>query len=272
MGKGQGKRMRNDVDNDRLYLPAAIPFRFLHECAPKLRILVGLDRSALLLRHAEVAECRGDICVAFGYADFGRGQSQAGFESKDIAFESSGDLIWQFRKWKGSTKNKQKMAFRWPAAAFPPLLAALRDWFAVRKALGAVHTQIWRLPWEAKRLVASDFDKFLQLSLKRRAIEAPAGFAYSGHSCRAGSLSEASALGVPIVRLRFVGGYAVGSRVPEDKYIDPTCPPSPAGAFFFGWLQPPRSTFVDFSFGNVDSIINPSEPSASRREQPARQV
>jgi hypothetical protein len=107
---------------------------------------------------------------------------------------------------------------------------------------------------------------------KRRAIQAPAGFVYSGHSCRAGSLSEASALGVPIVRLRFVGGYAVGSRVPEDKYIDPTCPPSPAGAFFFGWLQPPRSTFVDFSFGNVDSIINPSEPSASRREQPARQV
>jgi hypothetical protein len=31
---------------------------------------------------------------------------------------------------------------------------------------------------------------------KRRAIQAPAGFVYSGHSCRAGSLSEASALGV----------------------------------------------------------------------------
>jgi hypothetical protein len=136
-----------------------------------------------------------------------------------------------------------------------------------------------RFPWRCRttslflpRLARMGQTNIMQLSLKRRAIQAPAGFVYSGHSCRAGSLSEASALGVPIVRLRFVGGFAVGSRVPEDKYIDPTCPPSPAGAFFFGWLQPPRSTFVDFSFGNVDSIINPSEPSASRREQPARQV
>jgi hypothetical protein len=59
----------------------------------------------------------------------------------------------------------------------------MRDWFAVRKALGDVHTQIWRLPWEAKRLVASDFDKFLQQSLKRRAIAAPADFVYSGPAC-----------------------------------------------------------------------------------------
>jgi hypothetical protein len=65
---------------------------------------------------------------------------------------------------------------------------------------------------------------------------------YTGHSSRAGSLSEASALGVPIVKLRFMGGFAVGSRVPEDTYIDPSCPPSPAGDIFFGWLRPlPRS-------------------------------
>ena len=120
-----------------------------------------------------------------------------------------------------------------------------------------------RAPWPARR-------GWWPASATRRAIAAPAGFVYSGHSCRAGSLSEASALGVPIVRLRFVGGYAVGSRVPEDKYIDPTCPPSPAGAFFFGWLQPPRSTCVDVSFGNYDSDCNPSEPSASRQEKPVR--
>eukprot|EP01047_Picozoa_sp_COSAG01_P069789 COSAG01_NODE_10417_length_2171_cov_9.773649_2_plen_158_part_01 len=135
--------------------------------------------------------------------------------------------------------------------------SALKSWLTILNRLAPagsahVHPQLWRLPWEGKPLTASSFDGFLSAALSRRSLCAPTGFVYTGHSSRAGSLSEASALGVPIVKLRFMGGFAVGSRVPEDTYIDPSCPPSPAGDIFFGWLRPlPRSP--EFRFGNETS-------------------
>ena len=102
-------------------------------------------------------------------------------------------------------------------------------------------SQLWRLPWENEVLVAADFNDMtlLQHALSRRGLSAPVGFIYTGHSTRAGALSEGNARGIPISTLRYMGGFAVGSSVPEQKYIDPSCPPSPAGQHFFGWLQPP---------------------------------
>ena len=52
------------------------------------------------------------------------------------------------------------------------------------------------------------------------------------------SSAPGAALGVPLSRLKHMGGYSPTSTVPEDKYIDPSCPPSPAGRHFFGWLLP----------------------------------
>ena len=52
----------------------------------------------------------------------------------------------------------------------------------------------------------------------------------------------AAAIGVTITTIRRCGGYSKDSRVPEQKYIDPTCPPTPAGIQFFGWLRPPSTT------------------------------
>eukprot|EP01048_Picozoa_sp_COSAG05_P005676 COSAG05_NODE_344_length_11005_cov_35.313772_12_plen_194_part_00 len=98
--------------------------------------------------------------------------------------------------------------------------------------------QFWRLPWEKWPLVGSDFDAMLTRSLARRGMSPPPGFVYTIHSTRAGSLSEGAALGVPLSRLKHMGGYSPTSTVPEDKYIDPSCPPSPAGRHFFGWLLP----------------------------------
>jgi hypothetical protein len=260
LDKAQGKRLRSDANNDRLYLPAAIPLRLLRECGPRLAALARLSRSELITTAAAaVADCRADLAVCFGYADFGRGQSQSAFTVGDVVFDSAGDLLWQFRVWKGSTKHKHNLTFRWPADSNPLLLAALRDWFALCATLAAgkqqhVHKQLWRLPWEGKPLTSSSFDGFLSGALKRRGLSAPPGFVYTGHSARAGSLSEANALGVPIVTLRHMGGFAVGSRVPEATYIDPSCPPSPAGVIFFGWLRPfPLSPGL--RFGNSDSEI-----------------
>ena len=218
----------------------------LQECSVELASLASLPglRRAVLVEPREmsvlrVQRARDDLAVAFGYADFGRSQSQAGFNVGDVAFEASGDLVWQFRKSKGSTKNKRSLAFRLPAGSVPLLLEALRDWLKIREALSVSFSQLWRLPWEKEVLVAADFNGMLQHALSRRGLSAPVGFIYTGHSTRAGALSEGNARGIPISTLRYMGGFAVGSSVPEQKYIDPSCPPSPAGQHFFGWLQPP---------------------------------
>jgi hypothetical protein len=51
--------------------------------------------------------------------------------------------------------------------------------------------------------------------------------------------AQGNALGIPISALLYMGGFAVDSPVQEQKYIDPSGPPSPAGQHFFGWLRPP---------------------------------
>ena len=54
--------------------------------------------------------------------------------------------------------------------------------------------------------------------------------------------SSAAAIGITIVTIRRMGGYSLTSMVPEERYIDPSCPPSPAAITFFGWLRPPSTT------------------------------
>ena len=237
MGKAQGQRMRDATASDRLYLPAAIPLRFLNDAAEKLDNLLLDDQES-------VTRTRNDLAVAFGYADFGRSQSQAGLSNPDIAFESSGDMVFVFREAKGLTKNKHNLQYRWPRTSHPRLLAAVKKWLSVKRRLGGSFVQFWRLPWEKKKLVGSDFDKMLQECCARRSVSPPPGFVYTIHSTRAGSLSEGNAIGVPLTKLKHLGGYSPASTVPETKYIDPSCPPSPAGRAFFGWLLtvPPRSS------------------------------
>ena len=235
LGKAQGRRTRDADDNDRLYLPAEIPLQFLEEAVVHLKVLDVSDRQA-------VTEIRDDLAIAFGYADFGRSQSQAGMKKGDICFERTGALVFQFREAKGLSKNKHNLVYRWPVGSNPALLSAMKMWLSVRDRIGSLSSQFWQLPWEKKRLVGSDFDAMLQRSLKRRLIAPPKGFVYSSHSSRAGAQSSAAAIGVTIVTIRRMGGYSLTSMVPEERYIDPSCPPSPAAITFFGWLRPPSTT------------------------------
>jgi hypothetical protein len=252
LAKAQGARMRDAEDNDRLFLPAWIPLQILNEVPRALELLSASDLSD----HVAVTNCRDDLAVSFGYADFGRSDSQASFKRDDVVLvptaatllrsghgsDVESDLLFQFRRTKGSTKNKFPAVFRWPASSNPTLISAVQQWLLLRTRLGPVSgDQFWRLPWD-KALTASDFNDMLTRSLTRRSLAAPKGFVYTYHSVRAGAQSEAAALNVPITVIRHQGGYAPGSKVPETTYIDPSCPPSPAGAAFFGWLRPPPTT------------------------------
>jgi len=235
LSKAQGRRTRDAVKNDRLYLPPEIPQRFLTEAVVRLRTL---DLSLQKL----VTEVRDDIALAFGYADLGRSQSQAGFNKGDIVFDKLGGLLFQFRESKGSTKNKANLPFRWPAESNPMLLSAMKQWDSIRTRLGCRSDQYWQLPWEVKKLTGSSFDAMLQRSLNRRGLAPPGGFVYTSHSSRAGALSAGAAIGCTIMILRRMGGFSLASTVPEEKYIDPSCPPTPAAIFFFGWMRPTPTT------------------------------
>ena len=58
----------------------------------------------------------------------------------------------------------------------------------------------------------------------------------------AGALSAGAAIGCTIMILRRMGGFSLASTVPEEKYIDPSCPPTQAAIFFFGWMRPTPTT------------------------------
>eukprot|EP01048_Picozoa_sp_COSAG05_P037474 COSAG05_NODE_17491_length_324_cov_0.933333_1_plen_106_part_01 len=70
----------------------ALPLRLVQECSVELASLASLPglRRAVLVEKREmsilrVQQARDDLAVAFGYADFGRSQSQAGFNVGDVA-------------------------------------------------------------------------------------------------------------------------------------------------------------------------------------------
>eukprot|EP00873_Tetraselmis_striata_P009305 jgi/Tetstr1/429569/TSEL_019469.t1 len=68
----------------------------------------------------------------------------------------------------------------------------------------------------------------------------PAIFCWSSHSLRSGGASAASATGVPMPTVRWLGGWAVGSGVVLN-YIVPGILDSAGARYFFGFLAPQRS-------------------------------
>ena len=95
---------------------------------------------------------------------------------------------------------------------------------------------MWRLPWEAKKFTSTRLTKIFSQTLGDLGVSAPKGRYWTRHSVRAGAASEASALGLPLSKIRAFGGWGPKSQVPERRYIDPMCPRSDAGRRFFGWL------------------------------------
>eukprot|EP00873_Tetraselmis_striata_P039723 jgi/Tetstr1/459987/TSEL_005311.t1 len=68
----------------------------------------------------------------------------------------------------------------------------------------------------------------------------PAGFCRSSHNLRSGRASAASATGVPMPTVRWLGGWAVGSGVALN-YIVPCILDSAGARYFFGFLASQRS-------------------------------
>ena len=151
----------------------------------------------------------------------------------------NGDLFFSFHKVKGRGAKLLADDFVWPAHACPALFELLSFWLRFRtlcEALPNDSPRMWWLPWEAKKFTSTKLTKIFSQTLGDLGVSAPKGRYWTRHSVRAGAASEASALGLPLSKIRAFGGWGQKSQVPERHYIDPMCPRSDAGRRFCGWL------------------------------------
>ena len=104
------------------------------------------------------------------------------------------------------------------------------------------------LPKVSTKLHSTDYAKTLYgvgpetsywdpLGLADLGTEAPAGFAFLGHSLRSGGSSAAEAIAVPRYRGTWLGGWSQSGRTRELHYLDPSVLPTDAAHALFGWLR-----------------------------------
>ncbi len=65
----------------------------------------------------------------------------------------------------------------------------------------------------------------------------PEGFGWTSHILRKGTASAATAIGVRLTDIRYVGGWSTNSTVLEAKYIGFAMLPTRAAHLFFGYLR-----------------------------------
>ncbi|XRB20000.1 hypothetical protein RI054_23g98470 [Pseudoscourfieldia marina] len=95
----------------------------------------------------------------------------------------------------------------------------------------------WELP-SSKRWLASSIDDMLQRVLKLLPHHVPPpGCTWTGHSLRSGAASAGYAVTKDLLVICHYGGWARGSDVMQDDYIDPSWRSTPDARFFFGWLK-----------------------------------
>ena len=237
MTKQQTKLSRNTADildeDQRIFLPAAIPAAILHDLVIRAPLLDLTDQAA-------VTAFREELAVVFNYADWGRPETQAKMQPNDIEIDMLNQLFFRTRSVEGKSKQRQPAVFMWPPSANPQLVNLMSHWKEMRFVIGCSdddeHAQMWRLPWEKTQLTSRNWNIFLQNSLTRHGFTAPGNFKYTAYSTRKGPATEANALNVSYAKICHQGGWSDGSRTPQQKYIDPSHPPTPAGRLFFGWL------------------------------------
>ncbi|XRB13690.1 hypothetical protein RI054_06g35280 [Pseudoscourfieldia marina] len=141
------------------------------------------------------------------------------------------------RNFKGKSKKLTKRLLTIDCADKLDCLQLLR---AFTRATSHLRCQyFWQLPSDTGRWLATSIDDMLQRVLKRLAPrhQPPPGCKWTSHSLRAGAASAAYAVCKDFLKLCLYGGWARGSDVMQDAYIDPSWRSTDAARYFFGWLR-----------------------------------
>jgi hypothetical protein len=226
---GLGHQQGDDGRNARrTYLPASVV-----ECALLWALGLALDSaSSALLRTFRAA-----VATVFTFCFFARGDTGSALLGTHVRRSVAGVTV-TFEREKGKSKNWDSRTIIIPPGAVPGLEELLSKWESFRGDVSA-SASYYLLPGERARgaFPAAQVDVWLRLVLDHLGIHPPPGELWSGHSLRKGAASGGAAVGVPLVKICYVGGWAVHSKAVHD-YVDPTCPASAAGRRFFGWLLP----------------------------------
>ena len=212
---------------ERVYLPAEAVER-------ALLWALTLPLGKATARQKEVF--RAAVATCFTFTFFARGATGAGLLAKHVTRSVAGTTV-QLEHEKGRGREARARAITLPTGAIPGLDALLAKWEAFRGAVDA-DASYYLLPGERSRAMpTTSVDEWLRRVLAHFELQPPAQQAWSGHSLRKGAASAASAIGVSLDRVCFIGGWKIKAATVHD-YIDPTCPATAAGRRFFGWLLP----------------------------------
>ena len=191
----------------RVYLPPPVVEQVL-----EWALALDVSRAS----RAELTKFRAAVATVFTFCFFARGGKAANWDSR---------------------------VFTFPPESIPGIELLLQKWEQFRDVRGtrarAPTDSYYLLPWESRKTFPStQIDTWLKEILSHLGVAPPDGEQWSGHSLRKGAASGAAAIGAPLNRICWCGGWSQTSRAVHD-YIDPTCPASTAARRFFGWLRPP---------------------------------
>jgi hypothetical protein len=250
-----------------------VQFRAFNRVATPAQVMYNiLCSAAFILQEAQLPSMvalrlsRACLSTVVAFLFFARPSANANILCADLVLTSAPQPGIQLlpRGTKGKSKvQPHKLAplfvpaavFTAPIGGLPPVdlyglvvkYVQLRD--SCFKGKAPVH--MWAVPGDKNitRYTAKHQNSWLKTALNLTLNFPPPGYHWQGHSMRKGAASAASAAGVPLPKICHYGGWSVTSGAVSKHYIDPTCPPTPAGSFFFSWLAqgPPGPVAVPAS-------------------------
>lgn len=224
----------------RVALPAPVAHKILQHAQ-----LLTSQLDWTTAEEATLHLVRAMTATITAYCFFNRSETGLKCHTADLVVDSHHiTLFKRVAKGHKADLHHQKQLHQLDASALPAVANLLTAYLAGRRAycrskLHQPPEALWAfLPSDA----ASRWTSATQTSWLTAAVQAvnchpPAGFSWSSHSLRKGAASAAHAIGVPLEKIRYMGGWSKTSMVVLD-YIDPTMQASEAAVLFFGHLMP----------------------------------
>eukprot|EP00873_Tetraselmis_striata_P028309 jgi/Tetstr1/448573/TSEL_035822.t1 len=142
---------------------------------------------------------------------------------------------------KGKPSGAPRPVLQISREAHPEIAELLEFFVSCRDHVLPGATRFWQLPDDDPGTwTAATVSEWVTAAALAVDATPPAGFCWSSHSLRSGGASAASATGVPMPTIRWLGGWKVGSGVVLN-YIVPGILDSAGARYFFGSLAPQRS-------------------------------
>eukprot|EP00873_Tetraselmis_striata_P013198 jgi/Tetstr1/433462/TSEL_022734.t1 len=142
---------------------------------------------------------------------------------------------------KGKPSGAPRPVLQISREAHPEIAELLEFFVTCRDHVLPGATRFWQLPDDNPGTwTAATVSEWVTAAALAFDATPPAGFCWSSHSLRSGGASAASATGVPMPTIRWLGGWKVGSGVVLN-YIVPGILDSAGARYFFGSLAPQRS-------------------------------